>query len=117
MTGAEPSVINSLIHQRLLSTCCVPGTVLGTTDATAKLTVYAGCYYKKQERKRGRVKRYVSFKDGGSCLIGRRLHGHDSLWETEMDNWKVSPPSSKDFWKRYAAFKRLETLYLNLNFW
>lgn len=63
------------------------------------------------------AKRDASFKDRGSFLIGLRLHGQGSLWETETGSWKASPPSNKGSWKRYAAFKRLQTLYLNLNFW
>ena len=49
MISTEDLVANSCIQQRLLGTCCVPGTVAGTRATRVKLTAHAGCYYKKQK--------------------------------------------------------------------
>lgn len=73
VTSAGESMINSLIHQRLWSSCCVSGTVLGIRAAMVKLTVCVGCYYKKQKRER----------DAGQVL------GELQGWRT-MSNWEAS---------------------------
>lgn len=71
-------VTNSYIHQRLLSTCSVPGTMPDTKDATGKsLSMQVVTIRGRKESDAGQVPRELQGK--GDHVHGRRHHSWSTL--------------------------------------